>query len=52
MKYSQGRAAKGFLILSLFFFLFFVPIERLAARETGVVCCHYLVWVGFLFAIR
>ncbi|MCJ1259982.1 phosphatidylinositol N-acetylglucosaminyltransferase subunit gpi1 [Lignoscripta atroalba] len=28
------RAAKGFLILSLFFFLFILPVERVAARES------------------
>lgn len=28
------RAAKGFAILSVFFFLFILPVERLAARET------------------
>ncbi|KAF2835768.1 hypothetical protein M501DRAFT_941014 [Patellaria atrata CBS 101060] len=27
------RAAKGFAILSVFFFLFILPIERIAARE-------------------
>ncbi|KAH8148796.1 uncharacterized protein LAJ45_07139 [Morchella importuna] len=32
----QGRATKGFLILSLFFFLFFIPIERIASRETSL----------------
>ncbi|CUS15625.1 unnamed protein product [Tuber aestivum] len=31
-----GRATKGFLILSLFFFLFFIPIERIASREIGL----------------
>ncbi|KAI6245886.1 hypothetical protein HI914_06185 [Erysiphe necator] len=29
-----ARTAKGFVILSILFFLFFVPIERLATRET------------------
>ncbi|TVY33108.1 N-acetylglucosaminyl-phosphatidylinositol biosynthetic protein, partial [Lachnellula subtilissima] len=28
------RTAKGFAILSLFFFLFIIPLERLASRET------------------
>ncbi|KAL2045613.1 hypothetical protein N7G274_002041 [Stereocaulon virgatum] len=31
------RAAKGFAILSLFFFLLVLPVERLAARETNLV---------------
>ncbi|KAF2399787.1 N-acetylglucosaminyl transferase component Gpi1 [Trichodelitschia bisporula] len=31
------RAAKGFTILSIFFFLFIIPIERLAVRETDLV---------------
>ncbi|KAI9052493.1 hypothetical protein LZ554_003837 [Drepanopeziza brunnea f. sp. 'monogermtubi'] len=29
-----ARTAKGFAILSLFFFLFIIPVERLALRET------------------
>lgn len=33
----QTRAAKGFLILSIFFFLFIIPVERVAARETSLV---------------
>ena len=32
----QTRATKGFLILSIFFFLFIIPIERVAARETSL----------------
>ena len=28
-----ARATKGFAILSIFFFLFILPVERLAARE-------------------
>src|ERR1700712_2338523 len=31
------RAAKGFAILSLFFFLFIIPVERIAAQETEIV---------------
>lgn len=34
---TQARTAKGFAILSLFFFLFIIPIERLASRETDLV---------------
>jgi len=34
---AQTRAAKGFAILSVFFLLFVLPIERLAARETNLV---------------
>lgn len=30
-----ARATKGFLILTLFFFLFMIPIERIAAREAS-----------------
>ncbi|KAI9822123.1 MAG: hypothetical protein M1832_003126 [Thelocarpon impressellum] len=30
------RAAKGFVILSIFFFLFILPVERVAARETAL----------------
>lgn len=30
------RTIKGFAILSIFFFLLVLPIERLAARETSV----------------
>ncbi|APA14302.1 uncharacterized protein EAE98_011934 [Botrytis deweyae] len=29
-----ARTLKGFAILSLFFFLFIIPVERLASRET------------------
>lgn len=36
-----GRTIKGFLILSLFFFLFCVSIERVAVRSATGVC---LVW--------
>lgn len=32
-----ARTAKGFAILSLFFFLFIIPVERLASRETQLV---------------
>lgn len=31
-----SRTLKGFAILSFFFLLFFVPIERLATRETAL----------------
>ena len=37
--YDHGvvaRAAKGFGILSIFFFLFVLPLERLAAREISL----------------
>jgi hypothetical protein len=34
---SQARTAKGFAILSIFFFLFIIPVERLASRETDLV---------------
>lgn len=34
---KQTRAAKGFAILSIFFFLFILPIERIAAREIAQV---------------
>ena len=34
---DQARATKGFLVLSLFFFLFLLPIERIASRETTLV---------------
>jgi len=30
-----GRATKEFLILSIFFFLFCLPIERIVTRETN-----------------
>ena len=33
----QARAAKGFAILSVFFVLFLLPIERAASRETKLV---------------
>jgi hypothetical protein len=33
----QTRAVKGFAILSVFFFLFIIPIERIAAREINLV---------------
>src|SRR5450755_1055118 len=33
----QTRAAKGFVVLSIFFFVFILPIERVAARETTQV---------------
>jgi phosphatidylinositol N-acetylglucosaminyltransferase subunit Q len=37
---NQTRAAKGFAVLSIFFFLFIIPIERFAARETSLVMMH------------
>ncbi|KAF2084561.1 N-acetylglucosaminyl transferase component Gpi1 [Saccharata proteae CBS 121410] len=37
------RAAKGFAILSLAFFFFVLPIERIAARETDLVSVASLV---------
>lgn len=37
IQHLQTRAAKGFAILSVFFFLFILPIERIAARETDLV---------------
>ena len=33
----QTRAAKGFAILTLFFLLILIPIERIAAHETELV---------------
>lgn len=33
----QTRAAKGFAVLSIFFFLIFLPVERIAAHETDLV---------------
>lgn len=30
------RAAKGFAVLSIFFFLIFLPVERIAAHETDL----------------
>jgi hypothetical protein len=35
--FSQARTAKGFAILSIFFFFFVIPVERLASRETHLV---------------
>jgi phosphatidylinositol glycan class Q protein len=32
----QTRVFKGFAILSVFFFLFILPIERIAAHETDL----------------
>jgi phosphatidylinositol N-acetylglucosaminyltransferase subunit Q len=37
-----SRAVKGFAILSLFFFLFILPTDRLAAHEIVTVCYHCL----------
>lgn len=31
------RAAKGFAILSVFFFLLILPVERIASHETNLV---------------
>jgi len=36
----QTRTAKGFAILSIFFFLFIIPVERLASREAEAVRKH------------
>lgn len=38
--FVQARTAKGFAILSIFFFLFIIPVERLASRETQLVGEH------------
>jgi phosphatidylinositol N-acetylglucosaminyltransferase subunit Q len=35
--FLQARAAKGFAILSVFFFFFLLPIDRVASRETKLV---------------
>jgi hypothetical protein len=35
--FIQARTAKGFAILSIFFFLFIIPVERLASRESDLV---------------
>ncbi len=42
----QDRAAKGFFVLSIFFFLFLIPIERIATRETTLVgeFKNYMYW--------
>lgn len=34
---GQTRAAKGFAILSIFFLVFLIPIERIAHREAELV---------------
>ena len=35
---TQGRATKGFAGLSIVFFLFCIPIERIVSREPSLVC--------------
>ncbi|TVY88468.1 N-acetylglucosaminyl-phosphatidylinositol biosynthetic protein [Lachnellula willkommii] len=45
-----ARTAKGFAILSLFFFLFIIPLERLASRETQLArSVENALKVGTLF---
>lgn len=34
---TQSRAAKGFALLTVFFVVIFVPVERIAASEARVV---------------
>ena len=41
---SQTRAAGGFTLISLVFFLLVLPIERLAARETNDVGIDLCLW--------
>lgn len=36
---EQTRAAKGFAILTVFFILLIVPLERTAKRELNLVSC-------------
>jgi phosphatidylinositol N-acetylglucosaminyltransferase subunit Q len=33
----KTRSAKGFVALSIFFFLFIIPVERIAAQEASLV---------------
>lgn len=44
-----ARAAKGFAVLTVLFVLLVIPIERLASRETKLVCpqCSLAVSVSF-----
>ncbi|KAF4629015.1 hypothetical protein G7Y89_g9138 [Cudoniella acicularis] len=45
-----ARTAKGFAILSIFFFLFIIPVERLASRETDLArSVENALKVGTLF---
>jgi hypothetical protein len=39
------RAAKGFVVLSLFFFLFIVPADRLALAESNKVCVTAAIYM-------
>lgn len=39
----QTRAAKGFAVLTIFFILFLIPIERIAAREAQLVSLPALI---------
>jgi hypothetical protein len=38
----QTRAAKGFAVLSIFFLLLLIPIERIAAQEADLVSAKFL----------
>ena len=39
-KNQQARTAKGFALLSVFFFLFILPVVRVAVTEAQQVCIH------------
>ena len=43
------RAAKGFAILSLFFFLLVLPFARLAIEETDLVG---IIWISIIATLR
>lgn len=45
---QQTRTAKGFLLLSVFFFLLVLPINHIAATEGELVCYYRSGWLAVL----
>lgn len=40
-----GRVAKGFALLSVLFLALFLPVARIAVRETDLVCIAHKIYV-------
>lgn len=45
LRLCQTRAAKGFAILSVFFFLLIIPVARIANHEIQLVHKRMLYWL-------
>jgi hypothetical protein len=46
LELAQTRTAKGFVLLSAFFFLLIIPINYIATKEINTVSCVFALFTG------